>query len=150
MNVFDFDNTIYDGESFVDLFLAVLKKDPSVIRFAPMVISGVLKYKSGKLDLEQGLAQYAPHFEGYVSGMKDIPGLVKEFWDKNEIKIKPFYEKIRRDDDIIISASPEFVLAEIGKRIGLKNYIGSDIDPTTGKINFMCFRDNKVKIFKER
>lgn len=28
MRVFDFDNTIYDGESGADLFLYFLKKDP--------------------------------------------------------------------------------------------------------------------------
>ena len=37
MNVYDFDETIYDGESSVEFIAAYLKKDPSVIRFFPSV-----------------------------------------------------------------------------------------------------------------
>ena len=39
MRVFDFDNTIYDGESIFDVFLYFLKKDfKTIIRFAPKFI----------------------------------------------------------------------------------------------------------------
>ena len=31
MRVFDFDNTIYDGESGLDIFLFYLKKEPKLI-----------------------------------------------------------------------------------------------------------------------
>lgn len=149
MNVYDFDNTIYDGESFVDLFLMVLREDPGVLRFAPQMISGVIQYKAGKIDLDKAMLKWAPLFEGYVSQMEDVRDVIKRFWDTHQKKIKPFYDEIRREDDIIISASPVIVLEEIGCRIGLKNVIGSDIDPDTGKIGFMCFKDNKVKAFRK-
>lgn len=35
MNVYDFDGTIYDGDSSVDFFLYALKRMPSLIRYAP-------------------------------------------------------------------------------------------------------------------
>ena len=43
MNVYDFDNTIYDGESTFDLFLFYLKKKPSLIRLMPTVVSAFEK-----------------------------------------------------------------------------------------------------------
>ena len=35
MNVYDFDNTIYRGESAVDLFWYYLKQDKSLLRYVP-------------------------------------------------------------------------------------------------------------------
>ena len=44
MNVYDFDNTIYDGESFIDLFIFLFKKDPSLVKYIPDVINGLYNY----------------------------------------------------------------------------------------------------------
>ena len=35
MNVYDFDGTIYDGDSTVDFFLHALKRNPSVLLHLP-------------------------------------------------------------------------------------------------------------------
>lgn len=72
------------------------------------------------------------------------------FWNRHEHKIKPFYEKQRRADDIIVSGSTDFLLAEIMKRMGITRYIGSSIDPRTGKFTRLCFLENKVKLFQEQ
>ena len=37
MNVYDFDETIYDGESSIEFILAYLKKDPTIVRFLPSI-----------------------------------------------------------------------------------------------------------------
>ena len=76
MNVFDFDNTIYDGESFVDLFIMVLCKDPTLLRYVPTMVSGIVQYKTGTLRLETALEQYSKPFEEYVSALSDIDALV--------------------------------------------------------------------------
>ena len=74
---------------------------------------------------------------------------VIKFWNKNEKKIKPWYNEVRQDDDIIVSGSTDFLLDEIMKRMGIKNYVGSSIDKKTGKFKRLCFLENKVKIFNE-
>lgn len=150
MNVFDFDNTIYRGESFVDIFIMVLKRDPSLLKNVPHMVSGVLQYKAGTLRLESAFEKYAGIFEDYVSTLDDINGLVTEFWDTHMHKIKPFYEAVRSEDDLIISASPEVVIAEVCRRIGIKNYIGTQLDLNTGKLGRVCFRENKIAAFFER
>ena len=113
MNVFDFDNTIYRGESFVDLFIMVLKKDPTLLKNVPHMVSGVAQYKLGTLRLETALEKYAGIFEEYVSGLDDLDSLVNEFWDRHIHKVKPFYMDVKSEDDIVISASPEIVIADL-------------------------------------
>ena len=49
MNVYDFDNTIYEGESGVDLFLGYLKKEPRLLAKLPMAIKCIFQYKTGFL-----------------------------------------------------------------------------------------------------
>ena len=38
MNVYDFDNTIYDGESAVDFFMFCLGKDIKLIKLLPLLV----------------------------------------------------------------------------------------------------------------
>lgn len=149
MNVFDFDNTIYDGESFVDLFIMVLGKDPSLLRYVPTMISGVVQYKAGTLRLETALERYSKPFEDYIATLPDIDALVDEFWDKHMHKIKPFYEDVRSDDDLVISASPQIVVEEVCRRLGIKRCIGTRFDRETGKLGRVCFRENKIAAFRE-
>ena len=55
-------------------------------------------------------------FTGY-----DAQALVEEFWDTHEKNIFPWYPgKQQREDDILISASPEFLLEPICR--GRKNH----------------------------
>ena len=79
----------------------------------------------------------------------DIDSLVIDFWDKNQHKIKDFYFKNKFDDDVILSAAPDFLINEICKRLSINNVISSNIDRNTGKIKQLCFRNNKVAIFKQ-
>lgn len=41
------------------------------------------------------------------------------------------------------------LLSEICKRLGIKNIIGSGFDLRTGEVSELCFRDNKIKMFKD-
>ncbi len=150
MNVFDFDNTIYDGESFVDIFIMVFKKDPTLLKYVPSMVSGLIQYKKGTLRLETAFAKYSKYFEEYVVTLKDLNGLAVEFWDTHMDRIKPFYKEIQQEDDVVISASPEIMIAEICRRLGIKNYIGSQINEKTGQLGRVCFREKKIEAFFER
>lgn len=149
MNVYDFDNTIYDGESVIDFFLYYCKKDKSLLRYIPSVFVALFKYKRGKITIEQALSKYGKAVTDYYATHNDIPEEMKIFWDCHMHKIKPFYSDIHSNDDLIISGSPEFSLEIICKRLGIKRYIGSLINTKTGKIDRLCIRENKVKAFFE-
>lgn len=48
MRVFDFDNTIYDGESVIDFYLFSLRRNPKAARYVPVVLYHLLRYKLGR------------------------------------------------------------------------------------------------------
>lgn len=149
MNVYDFDNTIYDGESALDFFFFYLKKTPYLIKYIPKVLHALLKYKAGKITVEQALEKYAPFAEDYLSGIEDIYADAIEFWDLHMNRIKPFYYEMHREDDVIVTASPENTMSEICNRLGIKYCVGSIIDENSGKITRLCMRSRKVAAFKD-
>lgn len=150
MTVFDFDNTIYDGESGFDIFMFYLKKDPKgIVKFIPKFGEAFIKYKKGSIDANEVIDEYGDLLCSYCQKIENIESDVKEFWDENEKKIKSFYTKIQTPDDVIVSACPEFLLSEICRRIGIKNYIGSVIDEKTGEITRVCYKQNKIKAYHD-
>lgn len=150
MNVYDFDNTIYRGESAVDLFLYYLKRDPSLLRYIPGVAAALLRYKRGKIGIEEALAIYGARVAAYFRTISDFEDDMKRFWDTHMKNIKPFYARLRQPDDVILSASPERVLAEACSRLGIQHCIGTQIDEQTGEITCFCFRENKVGCLLDR
>ncbi|HRT81665.1 MAG TPA: HAD-IB family phosphatase [Oscillospiraceae bacterium] len=150
MNVYDFDDTIYRGESSLHLFLFYMKKDPKLIRMLPQMLIGLIKYKLRLVSIDKLLNDYAAPAEEYFKNIDNIQDDIKEFWDKNMHRVKPFYFTQQKEDDLIISASPEFYLKELFDRIGIKNYLGTVVNTQTGKVEFVCYRENKVKAFYER
>ena len=150
MNVYDFDNTIYKGESVIDFFLYFLKRDPKLLRYIPKVIKAVVGYKAQKITIEEAMNEYGTIVENYCSTVGNLEEHIKVFWDKNIGKIKPFYFEIRKEDDVILSAGFDIVLAEMGRRLGIKNIVSSETDMENSKIMSLCFRENKVKAFKEK
>lgn len=149
MNVYDFDNTIYDGETLVDFVLYYIKTDPKIWKYIPKLLVICFKDAMHLFTVEDAVDAYASFLEGYYTKVDTIEKDVVKFWDKNEHKIKDWYKKVQRDDDIIVSGSTDFLLDEIMKRMGIKNYVGSSIDKKTGKFKRLCFMENKVKIFNE-
>ncbi|MBP9988410.1 MAG: haloacid dehalogenase-like hydrolase [Ruminococcus sp.] len=146
MNVYDFDNTIYDGESCLDMFFYFLKKDISLIKFMPKILLAFARYKKGDVTIEQAMEKYAPLIESYLNKHPDLLSDTSEFWDKHMKNIKSFYAAIQKPDDLIITASPEDSMREICNRLGIKNYIGTVIE-SSGKITRLCMRENKTKAF---
>ncbi len=150
MTVYDFDNTIYDGESALDIFKYYFKKDPiGIFKILPKFLEGYRRYKKGEIDADTVVDEYGDMLVTYCLRLGDIDKDVQDFWDKHEKKIKPLYFDLQKDDDVIVSASPEIALSEICKRIGIKHYIGSVFDPKTGKVSRVCYKQKKIDAFYE-
>lgn len=45
VNLYDFDNTIYKGDSSTDFFFFSLMKYPKIIKYFPKIIGGAILYK---------------------------------------------------------------------------------------------------------
>ncbi len=149
MNVYDFDNTIYSGESVIDFFFYFMKRDLRLVAYLPKVFVALLKYKARKITIDQALNEYGALVENYCRGIDDLQGEIVKFWDTHLCKIKPFYAYIRKDDDVILSAGFDIVLEEMGKRMNIKNIISTETDRDEFRIINFCFRENKVKMFKK-
>ncbi len=144
MNVFDFDGTIYDGDSSIDFWLFCIKKQPTLLRFLPKQFLGVFLYFLGKITKEE----FKSRFFLFFSGITNMDVLVKDFWDKKNYKIKIWYKIIKQKNDCIISASPHFLLEEICNRLNIQNLIATDVDKNTGNLlSKNCHGKNKVDFF---
>ncbi|ALP88721.1 HAD-IB family phosphatase [Clostridium butyricum] len=146
MNVYDFDKTIYDGDSTLDFYFFSLKKSPMLIRFLPIQIIGFIKYMFGMYSK----LQFKEKFYSFLKGIKDVDSMVELFWNENQDKIKDWYLKSKEESDVIISASPEFLLNTICRRIGIKHLIASEVNKDTGICEGEnCYGEEKVLRFKK-
>lgn len=149
MRVFDFDNTIYDGESIMDIFLYFFRKDTkSIIKIAPKFIKDFIRYKFDKITVEEAMKSYGGLFKDYCLKYDNINDEFEKFWDIHQKKIKKFYFEIQNEEDIVVSGCPHCLLKIICERIGIKHYIGSDIDPIKGEINNICYKERKIPVFR--
>ena len=145
MNVYDFDGTLYDGDSTMDLYRYCLLRRPYILFCLPGQFIARSKYKKGKMDRTM-LKQNYYRFFRYV----DIEKMSRRFWDSNQKKVFDWYADIHSDDDVVISASPEFHIREICSRLGISNVIASKVDPKTGKcLGPNCRDEEKVRRFRE-
>ena len=150
MNVYDFDGTIYDGESSVEFIRAYLKHDLGILKFIPGIAKAMLKYQKGAITFDDFMKNYAAKITYFFAKNNvDLMPLVKDFWDRHEKQIKPFYAHVHREDDVIITASPEFMMYDICERIGVKHLIATDFDIKTGEVKKACFREGKIPCFRE-
>ena len=145
MNVYDFDKTIYNGDSTVDFYLFSLKKKPLLIRHLPAQAWGVVLYLLGKIDK----TKFKEMFFRFVRSI-DCEQYVAEFWKRNREKIASWYTEQQREDDVVISASPDFLLRPVCGQLGIRNLIASDVEPKTGKfLSSNCYGATKAERFRE-
>ena len=144
---YDFDGTIYNGDSSIDFYFYTFFRRPYIIILWPIQLLYVFLY-----------------FIGFISKtrMKEIifsflrlstnkEKLIENFWNKNYKKIKPWYLEKKHSDDIIISASPEFLLEIPCKKLKVKDLIASEVDIKNGKfLSNNCYGPEKVRRYKKK
>lgn len=147
MNVYDFDKTIYDGDSTIDFYLFCLKNHKRIIFLLPIQFWGMIMYKLKLKEKEY----FKEKFFVFLKYINNVDHEVKEFWIKNDKKIQKWYLNQKKDSDIIISASPDFLLNVICKKLNVKNLIASNVDKKSGKfLSKNCYGEEKAKRFKQK
>jgi putative flippase GtrA len=140
MNVYDFDRTIYNGDSSVDFYIFVLCKKPYLIVLLPFQAWGMALFLFGFYSKENMKEKFFI-FTRFIP----VQEMVLRFWDKNRKKIKSWYMRQKQDADVIISASPEFLLEPLVCGYLGVSLIASRFDESTGKfIRKNCFGEEKV------
>lgn len=146
MNVYDFDNTILKGDSTARFFAYCLLHRPKMWLDVPaQAVNGLLF--ALKLRKKQAFKQRMLHFLTLIG---DVDVAVEEFWQKNFCRIKPWYSEKQRPDDVVISASPEFLIRPACDRLGIQCVMGSPVDRHTGRFfGPNCHGEEKVRRFRE-
>lgn len=146
LNVYDFDGTIYNGDSSVDIYFFLLKRYPKLIAYFPKQILGMVRYKLHLSSKEEMKEMYF----SFLKGVQTDKTFVDDFWKQNQNKIKEWYLNQKRKDDVIISASPEFLLKPICGILGIDNLIATKVELSSGKfLSKNCQGVEKVVRFKE-
>lgn len=144
-DVYDFDGTIYDGDSGIDIFFFALKKYPKIILRIPLIIwMGLLKLLKIKK-----IEDFKKVVFAFVKDVDNIDDFVEEFWKKHEKKLKSFWvNKRTHSRDVIISASCVFWLNYIKEKYDVHTLIATEMDLTTGEVvGNNCHGKEKVKLF---
>lgn len=142
MNIYDFDKTIFNGDSGMEFILFELKRHPRLLKYTPKMFMGCVKYLFKMIDKTKA-KEYLYCFLPDVDSSKEV----LDYWQINRNRMFPYYRQ--EPDDVIISASPEFLLRPIADKMGW-TLIASDVDPKTGKfLKPNCYGKEKVKRFRE-
>lgn len=146
MNVYDFDKTIYDGDSTVDFWKWCLKHYPATRR--DLLIQGIHGIGFGLRIMEK--TKFKQSFYRFLKRIPDIQSALTAFWSEHRSKIKKWYLDTQREDDVIISASPEFLLEPVCKALGIRHMMASRVDPKTGVYEGVnCHGEEKIHRFRE-
>jgi phosphatidylglycerophosphatase C len=144
MNVYDFDKTIYARDSSIDFYVYNLKKDWTLLRFFPRQIVAMIRYKLKLIPK----TQMKQTFYIYMKTIKDMDERVKGFWISHRRYLREFYLNQKKRDDVIISASPTFLLQPLIDEWGCE-LIASVVDQKTGHSGENCWGPEKVRRFAQ-
>ena len=146
MNIYDFDNTIYDGDSNKDIIFYSLKKYPKL----------VIKSLNNARKLNRGYKKGFTEFErvkeemlSFIFKIPNYPKFLNEFVDLNMKKIKPWYTSRKTQNDVILSASYDIWVSLFAKRLGVKTVIATKTNSDGKIIGLNCKNEEKVRRLKE-
>ena len=128
MNAYDFDHCIYAGDCTIDFYRFCLKQKNSLLRYLPRQIWGLVLYAFGFIQK----TAFKERFFCFLHGLEDRDALIAAFWATHKEKVYDWYRELQNENDLIISASPEFLLKPVCDLLGVKHLIASRVDPQTG------------------
>lgn len=141
IDVYDFDQTIYDGDASRDFLLFCLRTQPGVWRDAPRQAWAAGLFALGRLSRDR----FKERSFAVLRRLKDPAAVVDEFWRRHRHKLASWYTAQHQAADVIISASPEFLLAPVIAPLG-GVLLGTRMDPATGLIDGQnCRGEEKVR-----
>ena len=144
MNTYDFDKTIFYPDSSACFYRYCLRHHPrAVIPTIPGSIRMALRYKMGKASAKSLKEQLF----SFLVSVQNIEDVVASFWGVNEKRLGDWYLRQKKDDDLILSASPRFLLQPICDKLHV-SLIATEMDPRTGIIEGKnCHDHEKVSRF---
>lgn len=143
MNVYDFDKTVFRGDSSTRFYAYCLLRTPRMLKRLPRLIYGVI------FVLPKDKQRFKEETFRFLTDLSDPEGMTAKFWKKNLCRVKRFYWERKRPDDVIASASPEFLIRPALEQLGVTRLIASPVDMYTGRYSGPnCHGEEKVTRFR--
>ena len=145
VNVYDWDKTIFPVDSTAAFIRWCIRRYPlkmlRLLRVVP-VLPGYFLGSVSKTRMKERLYDF-------LRAVPDIDAAVQAFWDEHFPRVNAWYLEQARPDDLIISASPEFLISVPAERLGLR-LLASRVDKHTGKTTGEnCHGKEKVARMRE-
>ena len=146
INSYDFDGTIYDGDSSVDFYIYSIRKNKKVLLQVPIQLWGTILYLLRIIDK----TKFKEYIFSYLKRIDNVDKYIEEFWQEKYKKIKKWYFKQKKKTDVIISASPEFLLKPLEKKLNV-SIIATKVDKKTGAfLSKNCHDYEKINRYEEK
>ena len=146
MNVYDFDNTIYRGDSTADFVGYCFLHQPKTLLSLPRTaVCGLLYvlHLMPKLTFKENL------YHMFVF-LGDRDAFLDRFAASHQKNIKNWYRDQQQEDDLVISASPEFLIQRMCAAAGITHCMASRVSYETGHYDGLnCHGKEKVRRFQE-
>ena len=143
MNGYDFDDTILKGNSMVRFSMFCSLRLPYMILFIPVLIVAFLLRAMRILNKNR----YLHMISWFVALVPNTERFVEKFWDRNMKHIKAWYLAQRRDDDVVVSASPQFLVGEACRRLGIR-CVASPLSTNARLCGEHIYAEQKVEKYK--
>ena len=158
--VYDFDKTIYGGETGTDFLVFYMKKNPKkIFLFSIGFVKDALLFLFKKIKLKELKGRYFKFLSN--ESTDEVEKLANEFWEKRASKVYGWVpngiieNKKETDYVIVISASPLFLIDSFVKKLGFTHAFGTimETEERNGKKYYLpkvvgenCKNVEKVKV----
>ena len=158
--VYDFDKTIYGGETGTDFLIFYMKKKPlKVFLFGISFVKDILLFLFKKIKLKELKGSYFKFLSD--ESTDEVEKLANEFWEKRASNVYGWVpneiieNKKETDYVIVISASPLFLIDSFVKKLGFTHAFGTimETEERNGKKYYLpkvvgenCKNVEKVKV----
>lgn len=145
VNVYDWDKTIFPVDSTAAFCRWCVRRHPRVLLHFIGLLPVLPAFLSGRMPK----TRFKERLYGFLRYIPDIDAEVTAFWDANFARINAWYLAQTRPDDVVISASPEFLISVPAERLGVR-LLASRVDKHTGATTGEnCWGAEKVSRLRE-
>lgn len=149
LDVYDFDHTLYDGDTIVDFWLFSIRRHPALLRYLPRQLWALIRKGLQLTDTRGAKDGFQCYFEGI-----ELSSEARAFWRSERARKKLYDWHRSRPDDlprVIASASARLVLEPIAEYLKADAIIATEVEPSTGKLlGPNCRGARKIEVMTER